>query len=123
MYALLLEQVRDDYGNPNGTHRAVILDVEMVETPKWDRTGRTWEYHKRPVASVASIFEYDGTVAEAAQVAIETFGDPITHVYMGDGKYIAPDALSVAEAAEAVMLDRDRILTEEGFGEDFFVTG
>jgi hypothetical protein len=122
-FALLLEKVTDSFVSKKDCFRAVIFEVENQPFAMWDKTGKDWDYPKRYVASVADILECDD-FQELARATSVHYEGMLTHVYLGNGEYLQPDCLSVFEAAEALMLDRNRVLTEEGFcQEDFAVTG
>lgn len=119
MFALLFEQTSEAY-------RGIIFECEQVTQQEWDRSGRDWEDRNCWVASVCDIFETKdlADLRSATHVILENLGNEVTHAYVGPGQYIQPDHLSVVEAAEALMLNRDHVFTEEGFcHQDFAVTG
>jgi hypothetical protein len=84
MLSLILEKPRDDRGEYTGLLRAVILEV--------DSDG---------VAMIGNIIEGS---REAMQECIVEYPEEITHVHMYHGENLAPEFLSVFEAAEALMI-------------------
>jgi hypothetical protein len=113
--ALLLEKHQDAY-------RAVIFDVEKV-TPNDAWNGDHKGLHPVSphfVASVSDILETEAGLDDL-RGALEASWPDATHVYMGDGQYMAPEFIGVFDAAEILMADRDKVFTEEGFSHEDFL--